>query len=87
MRLRLTAIPWAWNCSPSSASVRSGCSRTQARNCSLTTAVIRLKRPCRDCGRRSIRPFNRHCRRILRTYSKLTPKRRDNSACDSSPRS
>ncbi len=59
---------------------------TQSRNCSLTGAVIRLRRPCRDCAWRSIRPPNRQCRRILRTYSKLTPKRRDNSACNPSPR-
>ena len=54
--------------------------RTQSCNCSLTAAVTRLKSPCRDCGWRSIRPHNRRCRRILRTYSKLTPKHRDNSA-------
>src|SRR5271155_1686759 len=73
--------------SRSSARVRSGCDLTRSSMCVLTSSVTLLWIPYRDCATRAFCPVAACCRRSLRTYSQLTPKRLASTRQLPSPRS
>jgi hypothetical protein len=73
--------------SRSSARVRSGCDLTKPSMCVLTGSVTLLRIPYRACATRAFCPVAACCRRSLRTYSQLTPKRLASTRQLPSPRS